>query len=105
MIYVAVNYRSVSQYPIGSPPSRRPTGYSIKATHLPFHRTNGFGFLAGSDLAKEGSTNLGLRDQRLGLEWIADNIAAFGGDPNRVTIWGESAGESMPTHMPNASIH
>ena len=56
------------------------------------YRVGGFGFLAGSELAKEGSTNLGLRDQRLGLEWVAENIAAFGGDPTKVTIWGESAG-------------
>ncbi|KAK5134347.1 hypothetical protein LTR08_006527 [Meristemomyces frigidus] len=56
------------------------------------YRLGGFGFLAGSDLASEGSTNLGLRDQRLGLQWVAENIAAFGGDPTKVTIWGESAG-------------
>lgn len=56
------------------------------------YRVGGFGFLAGSALADEGSTNLGLRDQRLGLEWVADNIAAFGGDPTKVTIWVESAG-------------
>ncbi|WPH00762.1 Hypothetical protein R9X50_00359200 [Acrodontium crateriforme] len=56
------------------------------------YRLGGFGFLAGKDLAKEGNTNLGLRDQRLGMQWVAENIAAFGGDPNKVTIWGESAG-------------
>lgn len=56
------------------------------------YRVSGFGFLAGKELAAEGSTNLGLRDQRLGLQWTADNIAAFGGDPDKVTIWGESAG-------------
>ncbi|KAF1991180.1 alpha/beta-hydrolase [Aulographum hederae CBS 113979] len=56
------------------------------------YRVGGFGFLAGKELAAEGSTNLGLRDQRLGMQWVQDNIEAFGGDPTKVTIWGESAG-------------
>ncbi|KAF2168534.1 hypothetical protein M409DRAFT_21284 [Zasmidium cellare ATCC 36951] len=56
------------------------------------YRVGGFGFLAGNELAEEHSTNLGLRDQRLALQWVAENIAAFGGDPDKVTIFGESAG-------------
>lgn len=55
------------------------------------YRVGGFGWLAGKELQADGSTNLGLKDQRKGLEWVAENIAAFGGDPDRVTIWGESA--------------
>jgi triacylglycerol lipase len=56
------------------------------------YRVGGFGFMPGSEILKDGSANLGLLDQRLALEWVADNIKAFGGDPAKVTIWGESAG-------------
>ncbi|KAF2005775.1 alpha/beta-hydrolase [Amniculicola lignicola CBS 123094] len=56
------------------------------------YRVGGFGFLPGKEILADGSSNLGLLDQRLGLQWTADNIAAFGGDPDKVTIWGESAG-------------
>ncbi|KAH7380304.1 Alpha/Beta hydrolase protein [Phaeosphaeria sp. MPI-PUGE-AT-0046c] len=56
------------------------------------YRVGGFGFLPGKEMLQDGATNLGLLDQRLGLQWTADNIAAFGGDPEKVTIWGESAG-------------
>ncbi|KAL2848980.1 Alpha/Beta hydrolase protein [Aspergillus pseudodeflectus] len=56
------------------------------------YRIGGFGFLPGRQIHAEGSANAGLLDQRLGLQWVADNIKAFGGDPEKVTIWGESAG-------------
>ncbi|KAF2203238.1 putative extracellular lipase [Delitschia confertaspora ATCC 74209] len=56
------------------------------------YRVGGFGFLSGKEILKDGAANLGLLDQRLGLQWVADNIASFGGDPDKVTIWGESAG-------------
>jgi para-nitrobenzyl esterase len=60
------------------------------------YRVNQFGFLALPELSAESpnhvSGNYGILDQIAGLEWIQKNIAAFGGDPNKVTIFGESAG-------------
>lgn len=56
------------------------------------YRLGGFGFLPGAEVLADVSANLGLLDQRMGLKWVADNVAAFGGDPTKVTIWGQSAG-------------
>ncbi|KAF7715238.1 Carboxylic ester hydrolase [Penicillium ucsense] len=56
------------------------------------YRVGGFGFMPGSEILKDNSANLGLLDQRLALQWVADNIESFGGDSSKVTIWGESAG-------------
>ena len=58
------------------------------------YRLGAIGFLQLGDIAPGGpfASNPGLRDQVAGLEWVRDNIAAFGGDPERVTIFGESAG-------------
>lgn len=51
------------------------------------YRLNAFGFLPGQQVQEEGISNLGLRDQRKAMHWIAENIEAFGGDADKVTIW------------------
>jgi len=68
------------------------------------YRLNIFGFLAHPELSAEApykaSGNYGYLDQNAALKWVQHNIAAFGGDPRRVTIAGESAGSiSVSSHM------
>ena len=63
------------------------------------YRLGGFGFFAHPELSRESahgvSGNYGMRDAIAALEWVRRNIAAFGGDPGNVTIFGESAGAIM----------
>ncbi|HEV7734771.1 MAG TPA: carboxylesterase family protein [Candidatus Binatia bacterium] len=78
------------------------TGHVIVVTIN--YRIGALGFMAHPALSAEtsygGSGNYGIMDQQLALQWVQRNIAAFGGNPKRVTIFGESAGgNSMFAHL------
>jgi len=70
------------------------------------YRTNAFGFPNSPELPLDGN-NLGFLDQRAGLNWVQRNIRSFGGDPAKVTIFGESAGgfsvDALLTSYPKGS--
>jgi carboxylesterase type B len=64
------------------------------------YRVSFFGFPNGQEVPNVHAQNLGLYDQQLALQWIQENIAAFGGDPSNVTIWGQSDGsQSVAYHI------
>jgi carboxylesterase type B len=81
-------------------PSTRPDGLirqsienGLPVMHVSVnYRLGFFGFAQSDTLLGEGSMNAGLRDQRLAIEWVRDHIAAFGGDPKKITILGQSSG-------------
>ncbi|XP_056641583.1 uncharacterized protein LOC130448317 [Diorhabda sublineata] len=61
------------------------------------YRVGIWGFISTGDLVSPG--NNGIRDQILALKWIKENIQYFGGDPNRITIWGQSAGAASVAYL------
>jgi len=66
------------------------------------YRLNVFGYMAHEELSKEqggSSGNYGLQDQVAALRWVKENISAFGGNPDNVTIFGESAGSSSVNQL------
>jgi para-nitrobenzyl esterase len=68
------------------------------------YRVSFFGFLHLSHLPDgkdyQDASNLGLMDQLMALKWVHENISSFGGDPDNVTIWGESAGGGSCSLLP-----
>ncbi|XP_063840197.1 para-nitrobenzyl esterase-like isoform X1 [Scylla paramamosain] len=101
--------RGFRQYPVivllegelfvTSAPSRFP-GQDLAASDMIVvsfnYRTNAFGFLSWEDRVLPG--NLGLRDQSLALQWVAENIDKFGGDLTKVTLLGHSAGAASAAY-------
>ncbi|CAG9950238.1 unnamed protein product [Clonostachys rosea f. rosea IK726] len=76
------------------------------------YRTGSFGWLAHPDLSNdmkletgsESSGNWGMLDQFAALKWVYANIAAFGGDPHRIVVMGQSAGSASTQHMLNSEL-
>ena len=65
----------------------RPIDYVLSS-----YRVNVFGFPGVQPEVAGVAPNAGLLDQRLAIEWVRDNVGAFGGDPSRITLFGQSAG-------------
>ncbi|GLB43419.1 putative type-B carboxylesterase lipase family protein [Lyophyllum shimeji] len=82
-------YNSPQGFPMNTWVAQHPGG--VLGVSMAY-RMSLFGFLGGSAVAADGDLNTGLLDQRAALEWIQRHIAKFGGDPDNVTIYGESAG-------------
>lgn len=68
------------------------------------YRVGILGFFGHAELAEELGLNFGLRDQIAALEWVNRSIATFGGDPDNVTVFGESAGASNIGYLVNSPL-
>ncbi|KAL7629725.1 hypothetical protein AAE478_001248 [Parahypoxylon ruwenzoriense] len=62
------------------------------------YRLGAFGYLSSADVKAGGQLNTGLLDQRFALKWVQKHISRFGGDPNHVTLGGESSGAGSVLH-------
>ncbi|KAL0950288.1 hypothetical protein HGRIS_010267 [Hohenbuehelia grisea] len=80
---------NVSLYPVED--FVRSTGFEVVSVSIQY-RLGLFGFLAGKEVHRGGDLNAGLLDQHFALQWVRKHISAFGGDKDKVTIWGQSAG-------------
>lgn len=98
------------QFGSGHQPGLSPSGKLAKRLNVVLvsfnYRLDAFGFLALSELASNRSNssfgNYGLLDQLTALEWIKNNIHAFGGNPKKVTLFGADAGAaSIIAHLTN----
>jgi carboxylesterase type B len=79
-------------------PGLRHTGGAFVFVALQY-RLGAFGFLNSEDVRADGTANAGLLDQRLALEFVRQHISKFGGDPERITIAGGSAGGGSVTYQ------
>ncbi|CAN5159264.1 carboxylesterase/lipase family protein [soil metagenome] len=93
-------------YSVGSSREIRRQGEALVAGGVVFvnlnYRLGALGYLDFSSFStpeQRFDSNLGLRDQVAGLEWVRDNIRGFGGDPDNVTLMGESAGANAVTTL------
>lgn len=68
------------------------------------YRLGALGWSAGPTLQTDGTANAGLLDQQFALRWVKSHIRKFGGDPNRITVIGESSGAGSILHHITASF-